>query len=47
MSNPLIEELKRHIVDFHHEPKTEAIGTVLEIGDGVARVAGLSEVMAG
>ena len=47
MSNPLIEELKKHIVDFHHEPKTEAIGTVLEIGDGVARVAGLSEVMAG
>ncbi|OIP58731.1 MAG: F0F1 ATP synthase subunit alpha, partial [Candidatus Moranbacteria bacterium CG2_30_45_14] len=29
------------------EAKVEAIGTVLEIGDGVARVAGLSEVMAG
>ncbi len=47
MSNPLIEELKKHISEFHHEPKAEAIGTVLEIGDGVARVAGLSEVMAG
>ena len=47
MSNPLIEELKKHIADFHHEPKAEAVGTVLEIGDGVARVAGLSEVMAG
>lgn len=47
MSNPLIEELKKHIADFHHEPKVEAVGTVLEIGDGVARVAGLSEVMAG
>lgn len=47
MSNPLIEELKKHIADFHHEPKAEAIGTVLEIGDGVARVAGLSEIMAG
>jgi F-type H+-transporting ATPase subunit alpha len=46
MSNPLIEELKKHIADFHHEPKAEAIGTVLEVGDGVARVAGLSEVMA-
>ncbi len=47
MSNPLIQELKKHIAEFHHEPKAEAIGTVLEIGDGVARVAGLSEVMAG
>jgi F-type H+-transporting ATPase subunit alpha len=46
MSNPLIDELKKHIADFHHEPKAEAIGTVLEVGDGVARVAGLSEVMA-
>lgn len=47
MSNPLIQELKSRIAEFHHEPKVEAIGTVLEIGDGVARVAGLSEVMAG
>ena len=46
MSNPLIDELKKHIADFHHEPKAEAVGTVLEVGDGVARVAGLSEVMA-
>ena len=45
MSNPLIQELKKHIADFHHEPKAEAIGTVLEVGDGVARVAGLSQVM--
>ena len=43
MSNPLIQELKKRISDFHHEPKAEAIGTVLEVGDGVARVAGLSE----
>jgi F-type H+-transporting ATPase subunit alpha len=47
MSNPLIQELKKHISEFHHEPKKEAVGTVLEVGDGVARVAGLSEVMAG
>jgi len=46
MSNPLISELKKSIVNFHHEPKAEAIGTVLEVGDGVARVAGLSNVMA-
>lgn len=46
MSNPLIQELKKRITEFHHEPKAEAIGTVLEVGDGVARVAGLSDVMA-
>ncbi|MBP5993526.1 MAG: F0F1 ATP synthase subunit alpha [Candidatus Moranbacteria bacterium] len=46
MSNPLIEELKKHIAEFHHEPKAEAIGSVLEVGDGVARVSGLSDAMA-
>ena len=46
MSNPLIQELKKRITEFQYEPKTEAIGTVLEVGDGVARVAGLSDVMA-
>lgn len=45
MPNPLIEELKKQIGEFHHEPKTEAVGTVLEVGDGVARVSGLSGVM--
>lgn len=46
MSNHLIEELKKQISHFHVESEREAIGTVLEIGDGVARVSGLSEVMA-
>ncbi len=46
MSNPLIAELKKQITAFHQEPKAEAIGTVLEVGDGVARVSGLSEAMA-
>lgn len=46
MSNPLIEELKKEIAQFHHAVEREAIGTILEVGDGVARVAGLSEVMA-
>lgn len=46
MSNPLIEELKKELSQFHHAVEREAIGTVLEVGDGVARVAGLSEVMA-
>ena len=45
MPNPLIEELKKQIGEFHHEPKTEAVGTVLEVGDGVARVSCRSGVM--
>lgn len=46
MSNPLIEELKKELAQFHHAVEREAVGTVIEVGDGVARVAGLSEVMA-
>ncbi len=46
MPNPLIEELKKELTRFHHAVEREAVGTILEVGDGVARVAGLSEVMA-
>jgi F-type H+-transporting ATPase subunit alpha len=45
-NNHLIEELKKQISQFHAETKREEIGTVLEVGDGVARVSGLSNVMA-
>jgi F-type H+-transporting ATPase subunit alpha len=45
-SNHLIEELKKQISQFEHQAKREEIGTVLEVGDGVARVAGLANVMA-
>ncbi len=44
--NPLIEELKKQIENFETVTKTVGIGTVLEVGDGVARVTGLAEVMA-
>lgn len=40
----LIEELKRQIESFDHETKKEKIGRVLEMGDGVARLSGLSDV---
>lgn len=46
MSSPLIQELKSQIENFHHEAKVVKTGTVLEVGDGVARLSGLSEVMA-
>jgi F-type H+-transporting ATPase subunit alpha len=43
--NHLIEELKKQIEHFQTTAKREEIGTVLEVGDGVARVAGLANVM--
>jgi F-type H+-transporting ATPase subunit alpha len=43
--NPLIEELKKQIESFEKVTKTVGVGTVLEVGDGVARVAGLADAM--
>jgi F-type H+-transporting ATPase subunit alpha len=46
MENPLIQELKQQIKGFEDTPERVAVGTVLEVGDGVARLSGLSGVMA-
>ncbi len=48
MSNKdyIIEQLKKQIIDFKSSVAKEKIGTVEEIGDGIARISGLSEVMA-
>lgn len=45
MSNPLIEELKKQIAGFENAVSREEVGTVLEVGDGVARVSGLTDVL--
>ncbi|HFC76847.1 MAG TPA: F0F1 ATP synthase subunit alpha [Candidatus Moranbacteria bacterium] len=42
----IVEQLKKQIEGFEVETKTEKVGKVLEVGDGVARVEGLSDVMA-
>ncbi|NTU66484.1 MAG: F0F1 ATP synthase subunit alpha [Candidatus Moranbacteria bacterium] len=42
----IIEQLKSQIKGFESETKTEKVGTVMEIGDGVARLSGLTDVMA-
>lgn len=44
MSLPIVEQLKREIEGFKHEIKAEKIGRVLEVGDGIARISGLSGV---
>ena len=42
----IIEKLKKQIENFETKTQTEKVGTVLEVGDGVAKVSGLSDVMA-
>jgi F-type H+-transporting ATPase subunit alpha len=44
MPTSLVSELRRAIADFSPEPVKAHVGTVLEVGDGVARITGLSEV---
>ncbi|MBU0963919.1 F0F1 ATP synthase subunit alpha [Patescibacteria group bacterium] len=48
MSNKdyIIEQLKKQITDFKTSVAQEKVGTVESIGDGIARISGLSEVMA-
>lgn len=42
----IIEQLKKQITDIEVGTHTEKVGTVLEVGDGVVRMDGLSDVMA-
>jgi F-type H+-transporting ATPase subunit alpha len=41
----IIEQLKKRIENFKAEATVEKVGTVVEVGDGIARIAGLSECM--
>jgi len=41
----IVEQLKKQITDFKSEIKSQTIGKVMEVGDGIARVSGLSDVM--
>jgi len=41
--NSIVEELKKNISSFEKQIATEEVGTVIEVGDGIARVSGLSK----
>jgi F-type H+-transporting ATPase subunit alpha len=43
----IVRVLEKQIRDFDRKVETRAVGQVLEVGDGIARCYGLSEVMAG
>ncbi|HPN54602.1 MAG TPA: F0F1 ATP synthase subunit alpha [Candidatus Moranbacteria bacterium] len=42
----IVEQLKKQIENFKTEVATEKVGKVVEVGDGVARISGLSDIMA-
>lgn len=46
MANDILTQLKSRIESFQAKAKIESVGTVLEVGDGIARVAGLSDAKA-
>ena len=39
--------LKQQLADFERGPIVSEVGTVLNVGDGIAHVSGLSKAMAG
>jgi F-type H+/Na+-transporting ATPase subunit alpha len=42
----IVELLKKQIEGFKAETKSEKVGRVVEVGDGIARISGLSDAMA-
>lgn len=43
-SDVIVQELKKKLVGAKLDPSIEQVGTVLEVGDGIARVSGLRQV---
>jgi F-type H+/Na+-transporting ATPase subunit alpha len=41
----ILDQLKQQISDFEPSVKEQTIGKVVEVGDGIARISGLSDVM--
>lgn len=41
----IVEQLKQRIADYKSEIKERTVGRVIEVGDGIARVSGLSDCM--
>jgi F-type H+-transporting ATPase subunit alpha len=45
-ANHIVDELKKNIAAFEKQVEVEEVGAVLEIGDGIARLSGLSKCQA-
>ena len=46
-TNNIVEELKKNIAHFQKEVEKDETGQVTEVGDGIARISGLSKCQAG
>lgn len=46
MAHDILSQLKNRIENFQTQAKLETVGTVLSVGDGIAKVTGLSNVKA-
>src|SRR5881396_938073 len=46
-ADEIVSVIKQEIVGYHDQLELREVGRVLEVGDGIARVYGLSGVMAG
>ena len=46
MHNTIVENLRKQIEKFQFEAKTEKVGHVVEVFDGIAKISGLSEIKA-
>ncbi|MDP1884495.1 MAG: F0F1 ATP synthase subunit alpha [Candidatus Moranbacteria bacterium] len=42
----IVDQLKKQLENFETVTQTEKVGTVVEVGDGVAKISGLSDAMA-
>mgnify|MGYP001598428899 CR=1 FL=1 len=45
-TNTIVEEIKKNIASFKKEASREEVGKVIEVGDGIARLSGLSRCQA-
>jgi len=45
-TNQIVEELKKHIAQFEKTVEVQEIGNVIEVGDGIARMSGLTKCQA-
>jgi F-type H+-transporting ATPase subunit alpha len=45
-ANQIIEQLRKHISEFEKKVEVSEVGTVIEVGDGIARMSGLSKCQA-
>lgn len=41
--NTIVEELKKNIASFEKSVETEEVGAIVEVGDGIARMSGLTK----